>query len=207
MKALIKILLSGSLVCAGYGYASAQSAASSSKEVIEQQLDTVGSQIPDVDTIQTDFRTNRGIPTPPHVEKLLTEGNVAQALSEFEKFKTKQKKVNPYHLLYCEMTVYQQASMQDSNYFQKAEDLRQEIINKYPDVSDTYLLRIEANTTDKEIVELTTKAIELDPENISAYDSRGRALFNLKQIKEACADFEKLPWKGNMPEYWECNKL
>ncbi len=209
MKTLAQFLLGGVLLLC-FGYAHAQSASRSTKEVVETVSDTT-MQITAADTIQDDYRSERGIPTPPHIEKLLAEGKITQALNEFEKFKASQKKANPYHLLYCEMTIYQQAQMGDpansATYAQKANALRQEIIAKYPNMSDTYLLQIDANTPDDKIVELATKAIELDSENIAAYDYRGKALLNLGQTKEACADFEKLPWKGGMPEYWNCNNL
>lgn len=212
MKAIIKFLMAGTLVFAGFGYASAQSAASSNKNVIETSTsDTI--QAPTADTVQADFRSERGIPTPPHIETLLQDGQITEALSEFEKFKIAQQKAkaSPYHLLYCEMTIYYQAQSGDpkngEKYAQKAESLRQELIKSYPNVSDTYILQIDEDTPDDKIVELTTKAIELDPDNTSAYDYRGRALFKLGQIKEACADFEKLPWKGNMPEMWQCKDL
>lgn len=209
MKTLAQFFLGGALLFC-FGYAHAQSAARSTKEVVETVSDTT-LQITATDTIQTDYRSERGISTPPHIEKLLAEGKITQALNEFEKFKASQKKANPYHLLYCEMTIYQQAQMGDpansATYAQKANALRQELIAKYPNMSDTYLLQIDENTPNDKIVELTTKAIELDPDNINAYDYRGHALYMLKQIKEACADFEKLPWKGNMPEYWQCKDL
>lgn len=208
MKTSIKILLSCALIFAGVGYATAQSAAKSSRDVAEVASDTTNSPI--TDTIQTEFRSERGITTPIHIEKLIQEGKITEALKEFEKFKESQKKSNPYHLLYCEMTVYQQAqSMDPSNprYEQKAEEIRQTLIANYPNEPDTYLLQIDENTPNDKIIELTSKTIELDPLNIDAYDQRGHAFYNLGQIKEACADFQKLPWKGNMPEYWKCEQL
>ncbi|MCH5243932.1 MAG: hypothetical protein J1F29_03440 [Lentimicrobiaceae bacterium] len=212
MKTLIKLLLAGSLFFAGLGFASAQSAASSTREVVATTTDTSTSIVETMDTFLPEQLQERGIPTPPHIEKLFAEGNVTQALNEFEKFKEKQKKANPYDLLHCEMTVYQQALIIDPSnnaYAQKVTALRQELIERYPNVSDTYILQIDDNKTPEEIVELANKALDLDPENVHAYEQRGRALFKLNQIKEACADFEKMPmsWKNVMPEYWECRKL
>ena len=207
MKTLAHCLLVGAfLFC--FEYTHAQSAARSSKETATIETDNNTVSTSQADTIVS--IPNRGIPTPPLVEKLFQEGKVAEALNEFEKFKTTQKKADSYHLLYCEMTIYQRAQWDVPNntqYAQKAEALRQELIEKYPNISDTYLLQIDENTPDDKVVELATKAIELDSENISAYEYRGRALLRLNQIKEGCADFDKLPWKNNLPEYRNCNNL
>lgn len=212
MKTSARFLIVAAFVLAGMEYVNAQAAARSSKEVISIEDNDTPDGVTDT-TILTLPRSDRGIPTPPYIEKLLADGKISEALNEFEKFKTAQQKAkaNPYHLLYCEMTIYQQAQMGDpansAQYAEKIETLRQEIIKKYPNVSDTYILLIDNNTPDEKIVELTTKAIELDPDNISAYDYRGHALFNLGRTKEACQDFEKLPRKNYMPEYWPCKDL
>lgn len=207
MKTIAKIFLLGSLFLGGFGYASAQSAASSSSNINGIENDTISlpsnanDSLSDIDTMQV--RIERGLPTPPHIENLFRSGRISEALREFEKFKAEnQKKTSPYNLLYSEMTIYQQAQMADrengEQYAQKVAALRQQIISKYPNVSDTYLLQIENNTPPQKIIQLATKAIELDPENVSAYETRGNALYQIGKTKEACADFEKLPWKNKL---------
>lgn len=211
MKTIAKIFLFGSLFLCSFGYANAQSASSSSSDINGIENDTISLQsnandslAPNIDTLQV--RVERGLPTPTYIENMIRSGKIPEALREFEKFKAEnQKKTSPYNLLYAEMTIYQQAQIADrengEQYAKKAESLRQQIISKYPDVSDTYLLQIENNTPPQKVIQLATKAIELDPENVSAYESRGNALFNMGQTKAACADFEKLPWKNNLMNY------
>lgn len=212
MKTIVRFCMAGCLVLAGVGYAAAQSAASSSRDFPPTENNSAVATIPQTDTVDMS-RPDRGIPMPSHIEKLFQDGKVSEALVEFNKFKATQQKTkaNPFDLLYLEMTVYEHAASNDyansKQYGQKADAIRLEIIEKYPNVSDTYLLQIDMDTPDEKVVELATKAIELDPENTGAYNYRGRALLNLKKTKEACADFEKLPWKGNMPEYWQCKDL
>ena len=215
MKTIVKFCVTGYLVIAGFGYTVAQSAASSSKDVISTNNDTIVKNVSafmsTMDTITEDWGSKRGIPTPPHITTLIQEGKIQEALNEFETFKTMQqkKRADAYDLLYCEMTIYEQLSMLpgvNKEYAQKMEILKQEIITKYPNRSDSYTLQIELNTPTDKVIELATKAIELDKENVAAYNYRGTALFKLGKIKEACADLEKVPWKNNMPEYQSCNK-
>ncbi len=212
MKTTAPFLISVALFLAGPGYANAQSAAQSNKEVhpIENNAGTVPQTIET--TISEPEQPDRGIPMPPHIEKLFMEGKTTEALNAFNTFKATQKKANPFHLLYLEMTVYEHARMNNptnSQYAEKIKTLRQEIIEKYPNESDAYLLLIENGMPDEKIVELATKALEIDPENIGAYNYRGHALFNLGRTKEACQDFEKLPqsMRSGMPEYWQCKDL
>lgn len=211
MKTIAKISVVVALVLGGLTCAFAQSAASSSKNLNSSETDISPVQTPNNDTAQYfSDRSERGIPTPIHIEKLLETGKVAEALSEFEKFKAAQQKVkaNPFHLLYCEMTIYNQAQTGDPSnkeqYLKKEEELRQMLISNFPDESDSYILQIDENTPNDKIIELATKAIELDPENIMAYNYRGSALHSIGKIKEACKDLKKLPWRKNMPEYLNC---
>lgn len=209
MKATFKSLLALAVLLTGLGHIKAQSAASSSKKVVEES----NAEVPVVpmavdDTSMYSYR--RGIPLPDNIQGLIDKGDITGAIKEFDKFSTtmKKAKADPYQLKHCEMVLYIMAQSHDpangKQYFQKAESIRQELITKYPNVSDAYLLQIDFDTPDDKIVELATKAIELDSENLHAYEQRGRALFHLEKIKEACQDLEKLPWKASLPEYWPC---
>ncbi|MCM1530759.1 MAG: tetratricopeptide repeat protein [Bacteroides sp.] len=212
MKSIVRFFILGALVFAGFGYVSAQSAAGSSRDIVVTNPTSSDQFVPPVNatTDQTDTLPDRGIPTPPIVEQLLQEGRIAQALSEFEKFKAGLKKANPFQLLFLEMTVYEQAHSLDlanATYAAKIKALKQEIIEKFPNEPDTYLLQIDNNTPADQAVELATKAINAAPEYLEAYSQRGRALYKLGKTKEACVDFEKVPWKNMIPEYRNCQDL
>ncbi len=133
---------------------------------------------------------------PKNVSELLWSGKVDSAISEFEVFKKAQSKTaDPYDLLYVEMTVYRDAQMADvskaESYKAKYDALFQQILKKYPDRSDTYLLQVTPESTPEQIIELTTKAIKSDPTNWGAYQMRSRALYQLGRNEEAAADAQK----------------
>lgn len=134
----------------------------------------------------------RGISMPQNVTNLLWGGKVDSAIVEFEAFKKIQASADPYHLLYVEMTVYRDAQIADAanaeKYKIKYDALLQQILKKYPDRSDTYLLQITPESTPEQIVDLTTKAINADPTNLGAYQMRSNALYQLGKTAEAEAD-------------------
>ena len=68
------------------------------------------------------------------------------------------------------------------------------------------MLLIKDDSTPEQRLELGTKAIEIDPDNINAYSVRAQALFQLGKTEEGCADLEKTPYGKYMPEYWNCKK-
>ena len=190
--------------------ASAQSAARSSKDVTPR--DTNNTAIAPVET-QVDtshYRSSRGIPMPSYVDDLFRDGKTTEALAEFEKFKSSLKKIESFELLFLEYTAYKQAAMSDWNnpeYPAKMNEFRQTIISQYPNRSESFLLQIEDDMPAEKKVELATKAIEADPSNEMAYRERGLALMSLEQTKKACEDLEKVSYKRQMPEYWQCRHL
>ena len=212
MKSIAKFFVIGILLLAGFGYASAQSAASNSREITPAVPATSSPQTvaPVAPAQIEDTLPDRGIPTPPIVEKLLQEGKFEQAINEFEKFKAGLKKANPFQIRFLEMTIYEQAldvNPNNSKYIAKRNALKQELIEKFPNEPDAYLLQIDNSTPADVIVELTTKALNADPQYTEAYSQRGRALYKLGQTKEACADFEKVPWREMLPEFQPCKDL
>lgn len=144
---------------------------------------------------QVQPEAQRGIPMPQAISDLLWQGLVDSAIVEFEVFKKQQTKADPYHLLYVEMTFYRDAQMADvanaESYKAKYDALYQQILKKYPERSDTYLLQITPESTPERIIELTTKAIKADPTNWGAYQMRSGALYQLGRNKEAAADVRK----------------
>ena len=212
MKSIAKLFIIGLQIFVCVGFVSAQSAASNSRDIAPSAQVVPSTTAPTTPPAQVimDTLPDRGIPTPPHIEKLLQESKVEQALSEFEKFKSGLKKASPFQLLFLEMTIYEQAQSFDpsnTKYAAKIKALKQEIIENFPNEPDSYLLQIENNTPPELVIELATKAIQVDSKFTEAYSQRGRALYKLGQTKEACADFEKVPWKDMLPEYRSCQDL
>lgn len=189
----------------------AQSAAGSSKDVTPENVGTTPVvQNQSVDVQDTVSQSKRGIPMPQNIGKLIEQGNDVQAIEEFSKFKKKQRRADKFHMAYLEMTLYRDLSFfcpsKSEQYSSLAKSLVDQMVQDFPDVSDVYLLQIQPESTPEEIIDLTTKAIDSDPENISAYEMRARALFQLGKTEEGCLDFGKLPHKNQMPEYWQCEK-
>ncbi|MCM1042475.1 MAG: hypothetical protein NC324_08290 [Bacteroides sp.] len=185
--------------------------ASSSKDVIPLEPENPANAPLEQKAVDTShYRSSRGTPMPSYIDDLFREGRVREALAEFEKFKTTLKKTESFDLLFLEYTAYNQATMADGSnqsYLTKVNALKKDIIEKYPDRSDSYLIQITPDMTAEKKVELATKAIELDPTNEMAYRERGIALMMLEQTKEACNDLEKVSYKSKIPEYHQCKDL
>lgn len=214
MKTIIKICMVAAMVWGGIAYANAQSAASSSKQVVQiteapqgaAQQQEQPAMIDDRD--EEPQRADRGFPMPDEVEKLLRDGKAKEAANVYEKFYAQQKtKASPYDLLYNACGFYGWAKEIDPSYKEKFEELLKEMFEQFPDEPEVLLMQITPETSDEEIVELMTKAIAKNPELSILYEYRGRALMNLERTKEACQDFEKLSRKEMMPEYWPCKDL
>lgn len=191
------------------GFSYAQSAAGSSRDVTPADVNTsLRNQI--VEEQDTMYQTNRGIPMPQDIQRLIEEGKDIQAIDEFSKFKKKQRKADKFSIAYLEMSLYRNLAMfcpsKSNQYSSQAQFMINRIIQDFPDESDVYLLQIRPESTPEQIIELSTKAIKADPENINAYEVRARALFQLGKSEEGCADLEKIPYKSEMTEYWQCGK-
>lgn len=215
MKNLFKIIACASLMMTSANMVSAQSAASSSKDVTPPADTTYivaaqDSMIPMGGQAEL-RRSTRGIPTPSHIEQMFKAGQVQEAFAEFEKFKKSQDKTaDKFHLRYLEMTLYWQAMFSDtanrSLYEAKQKELRKQLLNEFPNVSDVYLLQIDENTTPEERLALAKKAVAADPKNEEALIVYVSTLFQLGKNNEACAELEKLSdeAKQGIPQRWQC---
>lgn len=209
MRTLTRLFLSGALLFC-IGFANAQSAARSSRDITPLEPDNPANAPQTEQPDTSDFRSSRGTPMPSYIDKLFQEGKVKEAFLEFERFKNSNKKIPDFDLLYLEYTAYQQAAMHDWNnetYRTKMEEIKKDIVNKFPNNSESYLLQIEEDMSEEQKIELATKAIEADPSNEMAYRERGRALMSVKKTKEACEDLEKVSYKSKLMEYQSCKDL
>lgn len=214
MKTIIKICMVAAMVWGGIAYANAQSAASSSKQVVQITESPQGAAQQQEQPAMIDYRdsanqrSDRGLPMPIEIENMLRAGKVKEAVSAYEKFQAQQKtKASPYDLLYNACGFYGWAKELDPSYKEKYDECQKEMFKQFPDEPEVLLMQITPETSDEEIVELMNKAIAKEPQLTIFYEYRGRALMNLERTKEACQDFEKLSNKDMMPEYWPCKGL
>ncbi|MCM1170014.1 MAG: tetratricopeptide repeat protein [Bacteroides sp.] len=227
MKTIASFCLACALLVCGFESSFAQSAASSSKDVTptdpnnpanrplqsQNQIQTFGNiqPIPNSDGSIEPYKVTRGLPMTAEMERLLGIGKTQEALIEFEKLKKSNPKATKFDLLYLEMTIYREAAYNDpdsaSVYAQKEKDLVAQLTEQFPNMSDVVMLQLTPNSSYEEIINVTSKAIELDQTNTIAYEQRGRILFMVGRTKEACADFEHLPYKTSLPEYQWCKDL
>lgn len=230
MNTIFKACFVCILLLNGFRHASAQSTASSSNAVssttpnlsankssVQEQPQIQQRQLPATTSVQNNnasiepYKSTRGIPMPVEVERLVGAGKIAEALAEFENLKKSQTKADKFDLQFLEMTIYREAVYTDPNnaaeYKAKEETLVKQLIEQFPNVSDAVLLQLTPESSNEDIIRITTKAIELDQTNLFAYEQRGRVLYMIGKTKEACADFEKLPYKNTLPEYQWCKGL
>lgn len=153
-------------------------------------------------------QTNPRIPLPDNIRNLITNHHFEEAVSSFDHFKAQKikEKVDPYHLLYLEMTFYRDIVMFLSPDFSKKEEmdkannkreeLYQQILAKYPNRPDTYLMQIGLNSTPQEIVDLANKALEATPSykeaQIDAYRMRSEGYLRMGNIEASSADANKV---------------
>lgn len=101
-----------------------------------------------------------------------------------------------YDKLRATLSFYREASIIDRDnsekHTKKAEEIRQTLIKKYPRASDTYLLMIDENTSNEEIIQLAKKAIKADRDNMDAWMILLGSLSNLHLEIDVCAEIEKL---------------
>ena len=78
----------------------------------------------------------------------------------------------------------------------KQQALYEEIMKKYPNYPDTYLMQISPNIPPQEVVDLATKALNATPTykevQIDAYRMRAEGYFRMGKSEESQADAAKL---------------
>lgn len=182
----------------------AQATAAVSGEIVYKHLDTAGMAQRNADTA-VEMELVRGISIPLWIEDTLYKGCYREGIRLFEDFLSQLDKADPYHLLYVRMTFWYKMQGYDpkraEKHEKKAEALKRRIIDEYPEVSDTYLLRLDGNSDPEEVIDLTTKAIEADPRNMDAYYRRALALFRIGETRKACLDMQKYEFKEEEPLY------
>lgn len=150
-------------------------------------------------------QNNPRIPLPESIREIITASKPDEAIAAFNNFKQQKikDKADPFHLLYLEMTFYneiansmiisEEAKTEARN---KQQALYQEIMKKYPNYPDTYLMQIAPNIPPQEVVDLATKALNATPTykevQIDAYRMRAEGYFRMGKSEESQADAAKL---------------
>lgn len=138
----------------------------------------------------------RGMPTPQAIEDMVSRGEYAQAVAEFEKY-MKTASGNPCDLLYLPYTFYDRLRIEDTAkadvYQGKVKIYVDKFLKTCGNTVEAYVLRDDLNEprVPEQTIELMTKAIELEPEYVILYSRRASAFWELERTKEACADFKK----------------
>lgn len=182
----------------------AQATAAVSGEIVYRNLDTAGMSQRNADTA-VKMELVRGISIPLWIEDTLYRGHYRKGVRLFEEFLSQLDKADPYHLLYVRMIFWYKMQGYDpqraGKHRKKAEVLKRRIIDTYPEMSDTYLLRLDENSAPEEIIDMATRAIEADPRNMDAYYRRSLALFRIGETRKACLDMQKYEFKEEEPLY------
>lgn len=218
MKKMNLILLLFTGMAMGTGLVFGQSSAASSKEVFPVNNEPVAEPSQTQQEAMQDepfppeseiIMPQRGIPMPKNVEELLLAGKSDEAVAAFETYKSSLRRVKKSDLMFLELMVYDMAAHftmteePDSAYLAKTEEIRAEIIKKYPKLSDTYLLQVTPEDDPEKIIEFATKAIDADETNEYAYEMRASALYRLEKTKEACLDLEKVSFREIVPWWYD----
>ena len=147
----------------------------------------------------------QGIERPSKIDELLFAGKTNEAVAEFENFKKEQqqnKGIDPFDMAFMELSFYRDLSMRGGWMFPMSDEtkqqytdkftlLKQQLIKKFPNRVETYLIQCEFATME-DIVKYTTKAISVDPESVDAYRMRATAYRELGKVNEAKSDEEKV---------------
>lgn len=146
---------------------------------------------------------NPRIPLPDNIRELIMANKPEEAKTAFDSFKQQKakEKANPYHLLFLEMTFYNEianflmSGEAKTEASDKQQALYQEIMKRYPNYPDTYLMQISPSTPPQEVVDLATKALEATPTykevQIDAYRMRAEGYFRMGKAEESRADAAK----------------
>lgn len=138
----------------------------------------------------------RGIKTPDNVEKLISEGKYAEAISEFDKFKTKTNGGDAFDLLYLEFSIYARLAREDNanaeQYRKKSEAIVAEMGKTYSKKADYYMAKsILYDSSQAAVLSSMDKAIKAEPSYALPYSTRGEIYWIMGQRDKACADYKK----------------
>lgn len=141
-------------------------------------------------------QASRGVQMPETIMKMLDNGDYAKAVMEFEKF-NKVAKGTPCDLKFLPFSFYYGLLGVDTTrtafYQEKVDYYLGQFMQACGNTVEAYVLKesmMEPKNYDSTVVWMTA-AIKLDPNYAHLYLTRGVALWELGQTKEACADFEK----------------
>ncbi len=181
----------------------AQSAASSSRDL---GLDTTTYVAPPPAEEETPQEPDYDF-LPESIAQLVWDGKDEEAIAAFKEYKKSIRKQGAFTSLYLEYQLYDMLAYSvpgNSLYGQARANLFKKLGSKYDDRPQVIAFAITDTTTPEQIIEIATRMIEADSTYRPAYELRGRALYQLGKIKEACPDLEKAPNRDLMPEYWPC---
>lgn len=202
--------MAGCFVLAGVEYASAQSAASSSKEVVRRAVSekSESKETPAVATpAQDSLIPKYEKPIPPHIDECIEQGKFTEALNEFEKYKASKRSVKKERntVLSVEVMFYQRMSEFDipNSARHRADRDRaiKRLLKEFPQWSETYQFAITPDFPPEKVIEYCTKSIELDPDNLRVRERRANTYYDMGEVDKACADYEKLPYKEQLWQY------
>lgn len=207
MKTLLKVCLSLALGTLLVQYGFSQAAASSSKEVtIPPSTEEVPEQhLYANDSVEEEYFVSFGLRLPQSVMSRLGAGNVYGAWEEFEEFKkTVDKKQWPQvleaEIMLCNNSANMDAENRDK-WIEKRNETQKTLLAEFPKWSGSYTSQINPEATPAQIIEFTTKALQLEPNDYLSLQRRGRAYLQIGRTTEACADFERCPDKSKIWEY------
>lgn len=138
----------------------------------------------------------RGMVTPKPIEDMVSRGEYAQAVVEFEKY-MKTASGDPCDLLYLPYSFYDRLQFEDTANSAAHQETRDKYLAKFfktcSNSPEVYVLkdRMSDPRTPESTLEYMNKALAIDPSYGQLYSMRGDALWALGRKKEACADFEK----------------
>lgn len=138
------------------------------------------------------------------VESLLEAGKIGEAVNTFEKFKQEKtkEKAESFDLFLLEIRLYRDVAngfypIKDGSdieqYKSTYADLKKQILKKYPNQGDAYVMQvIDGDATPEDVVKFTTKALELEPQRLDLYGLRAQAYREMGKEEEAAADEAKM---------------
>lgn len=145
---------------------------------------------------QEEEQPQRGMVTPKPIEDMVSRGEYAQAVAEFEKY-MKTASGDPCDLLYLPYSFYDRLQFEDTANTAVHKETRDKYLAKFyktcSNSPEVYVLkdRMSDPRTPESTLEYMNKALAIDPNYAQLYSMRGDALWALGRKEEACADFKK----------------
>lgn len=137
----------------------------------------------------------RGIQVPEAIDQLITKGEYAKAVTEFDSFLAKSKN-KPCDVLNVSYSFYARLALTDApeamDYQTKATSYLNQYLSTCGNTADACMLQYwQSGGMVEDAVKWMTKAIEAEPDYAEPYRVRGDALWRTGQMQEACVDFKK----------------